>query len=197
LEKQGANLTAEALLRAIAFAANQQGVTSFRNIYVQLDNTGSNKCDTVVVACALLVALGVCKKIKVNFLEVGHTHDDIDALIGSVVVKLRTMDLPTLESRITAIRDALNAVEAQIKAVETVYGITDFENGLERLFPMKKGLVISKSSEYLLMKKELQFFCTNPTLLLMGGFQGPLKERTILKRWQLFSSILNPDTVIQ
>ena len=63
-------------------------VATFRNIYVQLDNTGSNKC-AVITACALLVKLGICRKVKINFLEVAHTHDDIDALIGSVVVKLR------------------------------------------------------------------------------------------------------------
>jgi hypothetical protein len=59
--------------------------------------------------------LGICKKIKVNYLEVGHTHEDIDALIGSVVVKLRAMNLPTLESRIEAIKGALNDAHASSK----------------------------------------------------------------------------------
>ena len=70
LEKQGGNLTVESLLRGIRFAARELNTTSFRNIYVQLDNTNTNKCVTFIVACALLVRLGVCKKIKVNYLEV-------------------------------------------------------------------------------------------------------------------------------
>ena len=100
LEKQGGNLTVESILRGIRFAAKQRKVTCFSTIYLQLDNTGSNKCVVVIVACCLLVALGVAKKVKINFLEVGHTHEDIDALIGSVVMKLRAQDLPILDSRV-------------------------------------------------------------------------------------------------
>lgn len=96
LENQGANLTVEAHLRGISFASKVRNVDNFRNVYVQIDNTGSNKYSTVIVACALLVVLGISKKIKVNYLEVGHTHEDIDALIGSVVVKLRAMNFPIL-----------------------------------------------------------------------------------------------------
>lgn len=176
LEKQGANLTAEALLRGIAFAAKQRGVTSFRNIYVQLDNTGSNKCGTFIVACALLVALGVCKKIKVNYLEVGHTHDDIDALIGNVVVKLRTMDLPTLDLRIQAILDALNAAHAQIKAVETVSGITDFESDVERLFPYEKGIVDIKEFRISADDKGTPIFLYKSDSTVDGWYPRPFER---------------------
>ena len=90
----------ESILRGIRFAAKQEKVTRFSTIYLQLDNTGSNKCVVVIFACCLLVALGVAKNMKINFLEVGHTHEDIDALIGLVVMKLRVQDLPILDSRV-------------------------------------------------------------------------------------------------
>ena len=118
----------ESIIRGIQFAAKQMGRTSFKNIYVQLDNCSTNKCHTVIVACALLVKLGVCRKIKVNYLEVGHTHEDIDALIGTVVSKLRTMDLRTFNERINAIKSALNDLEAgQVKDVQEIMGITNYE----------------------------------------------------------------------
>ena len=141
LEKQGGNLTVEALLRGIRLGAEKTGAQSFRNIYVQLDNTNGNKCGTLIVACALLVALGICKKIKVNYLEVGHTHEDIDALIGSIVVKLRSMNLPTFDMRMCAIEKAISKAEASINAVEEAMGITDYESSLLEYFPPITGVM--------------------------------------------------------
>ena len=131
----------ESIIRGIRFAANETGRSSFRNIYVQLDNCNTNKCATVVVACALLVKLGICKKIKVNYLEVGHTHEDIDALIGTVVSKLRIEDLRTFEERINAIKNAMNKFESgSVKDVEEVIGITDYEI-LANYLPLESGLM--------------------------------------------------------
>ena len=81
------------------------------------------------------------KKIKVNFLEVGHTHEDIDALIGSVVTKLRLMDLPTLEARCEAIMNALKKHDAEVKAVDEVFGMTDYEQGLDAFNVSMTGLM--------------------------------------------------------
>ena len=131
----------EALMRSILFAANERKTTSFRHIHLQLDNCNSNKCDTLITACALLIYLGVAKKIKVNFLEVGHTHEDIDALIGSVVTKLRLMDLPTLEARCEAIMNALRKHDAEVKAVDEVFGMTDYEQGLDAFNVSMTGLM--------------------------------------------------------
>ena len=136
LEKQGGNLIVEAILRGILLAAAERECSRFNTIYVQLDNCNTNKCTTVIVACALLVKLGICKKVKVNFLEVGHTHEDIDALIGSVVTKLRQLDLRTFEERVEAIKSALNHMETgQVKDVQEIIGMTDFESGLDNIFP--------------------------------------------------------------
>ena len=84
IECQGANLTCECVLRGVEFALKQTGRKSLRTVYVQLDNPGSNKNSTLVAICAILVLLGICRKIKINYLEVGHTHGDIDALIGII-----------------------------------------------------------------------------------------------------------------
>lgn len=152
LEKQGANLTVESFLRSIQFAAERMKVTSFRNIYLQLDNCPSNKCETLLVACGTLVGLGICKKIKINFLEVGHTHEDIDALIGTVVVKLRAMDLPTFDSRIEVIMSALKHEGSKIRVVDEVIGMTDYNMALKPYFAFAKG--ISNIKEFRIFANE-------------------------------------------
>ena len=167
LETQGGNLMVEAMLRGIRMAAAERKCTSFRNIYVQLDNVNSNKCGTVIVACALLVALGICRKIKVNFLEVGHTHEDIDALIGSIVTKLRAQDLPTFEARMNAIQNALTKAEAHVKAVEEVVGIPDYDSSLKSFFPTVSG--ISKLKEFRItmdstLQKPVFLYKSDPTV---------------------------------
>jgi len=67
IEKQGGNLTVECIIRGIQFAMKFSNVVKIRNLYIQLDNVSSNKC----------------KKIKIHYLVVGHTHEDIDALTGN------------------------------------------------------------------------------------------------------------------
>ena len=82
IEKQGGNLTVECILRAMEFAMRQSNMIKIRNLYIQLDNVSSNKCYSIISSMAAVVATGICKKIKINYLIVGHTHEDIDGLIG-------------------------------------------------------------------------------------------------------------------
>ena len=50
---------------------------------VQMDNaTGDNKNRYVFCFWSLLVAKKIFREVYVNFMIVGHTHDDIDALFG-------------------------------------------------------------------------------------------------------------------
>ena len=64
---------------------------------LQLDNaTGDNKNRFVFAFCSLLTYHGVFQEVYINFLIVGHTHDDIDVLFGRWSYKLRGTDYPTL-----------------------------------------------------------------------------------------------------
>ena len=64
---------------------------------LQLNNaTGDNKNRFVFVFCSLLMYHGVFQEVYINFLIVGHTHDDIDVLFGRWSYKLRGTDYPTL-----------------------------------------------------------------------------------------------------
>ena len=64
---------------------------------LQLDNaSGDNKNRYVFAFCSLLTLHNVFKEVYINFLIVGHTHDDIDALFGRWSYKLGGADYPTL-----------------------------------------------------------------------------------------------------
>ena len=72
-------------------------MTCLETLYVQVDNTSSNKCFTVLVGLAALIALGICNKVVLAFLLVGHTHTDVDRIIGLVVAYIRRMNVAIFE----------------------------------------------------------------------------------------------------
>ncbi len=66
-------------------------------LYVQLDNTArENKNSSVFGYLSMLVHRGLFKKVKVNFLLVGHTHDHIDQMFSTFSKKLSRYDAFTL-----------------------------------------------------------------------------------------------------
>lgn len=71
----------------------------------------------------------------------GHTHEDIDALIGTVVTKLRKENIPTFSMREQAIFSAMReTTEGKVKAVEQVVGITDYEAMFGKAIGIIKGI---------------------------------------------------------
>jgi hypothetical protein len=74
---------------------------------LQLDNaTGNNKKRYVFSFCSLLVHRGVFREVYINFLLVGHTHEDIDAMFGRWSWKLKASDYPTLPLLMKSFMDA-------------------------------------------------------------------------------------------
>jgi len=71
------------LLQGIRFAMKQANMNKMRNLYIQLDNVSSNKCYSIISSMAAVVASEICKKVKIHYLIVGDTHEDIDCLIGN------------------------------------------------------------------------------------------------------------------
>ena len=64
---------------------------------VQMDNaTGDNKNRFVFCFWSLLVANKIFREVYVNFMIVGHTHDDIDALHGRWSMALKKESFPTI-----------------------------------------------------------------------------------------------------
>jgi hypothetical protein len=64
-------------------------------MYLQFDSAKNNKCNAVLKLLSLLIALGVYRKIKICFLLVGHTHNDVDQVF-SVFTKMCEVGLGNL-----------------------------------------------------------------------------------------------------
>ena len=65
-------------------------------LYLQLDNTNSNKSKALFTYLSWLVETGIFTKIKVNYLLVGHTHEIIDQVFSRYSVALRKVNCLTL-----------------------------------------------------------------------------------------------------
>ena len=78
----GSNFTIECILRTLRKleAENYKGGKLPPKLYLHMDNcSGDNKNYTILGFCNfLVVAEGVFEQVKVGFLPVGHTHEDID-----------------------------------------------------------------------------------------------------------------------
>ena len=66
-------------------------------LYLQLDGAGDNKNKTVLAMLGMLIALRVFNKIKLSFLPVGHTHEDIDQMFSRFAEHLRGELCPTVD----------------------------------------------------------------------------------------------------
>ena len=72
-------------------------------LYLQMDNCArENKNKYVFAFCALLVELGIFRKIKVSFLMVGHTHEDVDQMFSRYSTYLARCDSFTMDSLMDA-----------------------------------------------------------------------------------------------
>ena len=63
-------------------------------LYVQCDNGPDNKNWTIPAVCELLRDLKIFRKVKLCFLPVGHTHEDVDASFGALSRRLRDYQDP-------------------------------------------------------------------------------------------------------
>ena len=65
-------------------------------LYLQADNASDNKNFVMYALCQLLRDKGIFKKVKLSFLPVGHTHEDVDACFGALSRQLATHDAVTI-----------------------------------------------------------------------------------------------------
>ena len=66
-------------------------------LFLQLDNVSSNKSKALFTYLSFLVDQDVFKKVKVNYLMVGHTHEIIDQVFSRYSVALRKQNCLTLQ----------------------------------------------------------------------------------------------------
>ncbi|KAL3679369.1 hypothetical protein R1sor_022325 [Riccia sorocarpa] len=74
---------------------------------LQMDNSAKdNKNIDVLAFCSELVIRGVFETLEVNFLMVGHTHEDVDALFSKVSAQTINKDVLTLPALMAEIWDS-------------------------------------------------------------------------------------------
>ena len=86
---QGNNVTIQAIHYILLHTKREEGSLP-KYLYLQLDNT-SKQCKGrgLLAYLSLLKLFGVFERIFVNFLPVGHTHEDVDQLFSRIAVYLR------------------------------------------------------------------------------------------------------------
>jgi hypothetical protein len=78
-------------------------------LYLQLDNClRGNKNKYVFAFLSHLVELNIFRKIKVNFLMVGHTHEIIDQFFSRISLWLRRNDAVTIPDLLDGIKRSYN-----------------------------------------------------------------------------------------
>ena len=92
---KGAEICRESLLPTVE---GPEGAKQLPPILtLQLDNAcADNKNRWVFAFCSMLVYKRIFREVYINFLIVGHTHEDIDALFGRWSTRLKTRDYPTV-----------------------------------------------------------------------------------------------------
>nr|PNR45284.1 hypothetical protein PHYPA_015055 [Physcomitrium patens] len=92
---------------------------------VQMDNAiGENKNRYVFAFWSLLVAKWIFRKVYVNFMIVGHTHDNIDALFGRWNMLLKKENFPTIPALMKSFMD----VESIPTIPHLIEEVPDFKN---------------------------------------------------------------------
>ena len=152
------------------------------NLYIQMDNTSSdNKTLLTLLICDLLVEAKIFQKVRLGFLPVGHTHEDIDQRFGVLARHLMRNVADTMDDLEEACKKAFAADRETDACILKANNIYDFREYL-KLSPEVAALAGSARKRY---NKILAGF----TLLHCFLFSSTKQDhngRVIIhtKRWQ-------------
>ncbi|CAC5418453.1 unnamed protein product [Mytilus coruscus] len=94
-------------------------------LYIQADNSPKdNKNKYLIMFLAMLVKMEIVKKIKLTFLMVGHTHEDVDQLFSRISVKASKEKTTTIPSLLDLIKRSYT-LQPIAKHVESLYNFRD------------------------------------------------------------------------
>ena len=142
---------------------------------VQMDNaTGDNKNRYVYAYWSLLVAKRIFREVYVNFMIVGHTHDDIDALFGRWSMLLKKENFPTIPALMKSFMD----VESIPTIPHLLKEVPDFKSFIEGVILDKEEVLVGHTKPqqvkfYLdgtgCSRMKYKLFCTDVEWLGEGG----------------------------
>lgn len=105
LWKHDSDLTIEILCRSL-LRILEEGLPLAPVWYLQMDNCWrENKNQHVMTFLALLLKLGMFRKIKLNFDLVGHTHEDVDQMFEALNQRLHRKTIGTIEKLMDLLKD--------------------------------------------------------------------------------------------
>ncbi|KAG0581688.1 hypothetical protein KC19_3G000300 [Ceratodon purpureus] len=127
---QGAETCVSSL--QVAPVVRLEGIPLPPILNVQMDNAaGDNKNRFVFCFWSLLVAKKIFREVYVNFMLVGHTHDDIDAMFGRWSMLLKKENFPTIPLPMKSFMD-VESIPAIPHLVEEVPDFKGFISGYIR-----------------------------------------------------------------
>ncbi|XP_072019537.1 uncharacterized protein [Amphiura filiformis] len=96
-------------------------------LYLQLDNcVRENKNRFMFAMCCMLVELQIFRKIKMSFLPVGHTHEDIDQFFSRIAQYLRKRNVQTIVKLLRLIKEAYKKLKTTTERLKNMFNIRDW-----------------------------------------------------------------------
>ncbi|XP_071143255.1 uncharacterized protein [Mytilus edulis] len=118
----GSNLTVSTLMNILFMMKDSLPEV----LYLQMDNCGrENKNRYLMSFLAFLVELKVFRKIKLSFLMVGHTHEDIDQMFSRFSIWLNHNSCKTMDSLMNGFQNCYNPKPTSIKTCQ-VYNYSEW-----------------------------------------------------------------------
>ena len=105
-----------------------------RKLYLQVDGGSENKNKWMISYLSLLVEVGMFDYIKMSFLPVGHTHEDIDQAFSRIAVHLNRNDAIDMDEFVQAIRESFKK-DGNPPEVSIIGAAFDFKNFLKGRLP--------------------------------------------------------------
>jgi hypothetical protein len=100
-------------------------------IYYQIDGGSENTSRNVLGICELLVARGLCKKVVLTRLPVGHTHEDIDSKFAVIWKRLRDKFILTPQHYGSCVQSALTTSKLNCN-VHDIFVIPNYEKYISK-----------------------------------------------------------------
>eukprot|EP00111_Clytia_hemisphaerica_P011762 TCONS_00034543-protein len=74
----------------------------------------------VFAMCSYLVARGLVDKVRLSFLMVGHTHEDIDQLFSNISKSLKTHEARTMDELVRVVNETFktNSIISEVEYVD-------------------------------------------------------------------------------
>jgi hypothetical protein len=173
---KGSNATVECISRTLQKLAKQP--ERQRNwpkvLFLQVDGCiGDNKNRTLFAYAGWLVAQGNFKEVHVNFLLVGHTHEDIDAIFGviSKFFKVLHAAIITVTELMTTIFNALSQRTHKFNATHPMEHMRSTYDWSSFLIGSKENPNLREFAHY---AKQVSLQCALPCLTVLCALYSAL-----------------------